>query len=158
MKPGARARCSQQGYPRRPFGANFACLPRRSGFSPARSQSDTLVPLAGQTGSDPSPSLRGLGGAGACGSRVASEYWKDAGGSCKSQRAVLEFVHWDALHSRFGEKGARSSPEPVPEPPPPPADKSWGERVEGGNRVRVLILRNWERTAPARRLLATPDL
>lgn len=67
-----------------------------------------------------------------CGSRVASENGKDAGGGCESQRAVLEFVHWDALHSRFGEKGARSSPEPVPEPPPPPADKSWGERAEGG--------------------------
>lgn len=93
-------------------------------------QSDTLVPLAGQTASDQSPSRRGLGGAVArVGPRLHRRTGRTPGGDCESQRAVLESVHWDALP--LWEKGARSSPEPVPEPSPPPADKSWGSELRG---------------------------
>lgn len=44
----------------------------------------------------------------------------------REQRAVLEFVHWDALRSRVGEKWAGRRRRPLPEPPPPPRRKAGG--------------------------------
>ena len=107
--------------------------------------------------SRPSPP-GGFRGAGAFGSRIATESREDTGGGGESQRAVLEFVHWDALRSRVGEERGRELLEKAARAAPTAADEKLGGASRGEDQVRVLVLRNRRRMEHAKRFLATLGL
>lgn len=112
-EPGARSGGAQED----PFRQTLPACRGARAFNPCLgrpgSQLCAVVPLVGRLSRSATLLPGGLRGAGAFGSRVASKSRQDTGGGGGSQRAVLEFVHWDALRSHVGEEGGQESPEPA---------------------------------------------